>query len=175
MALAGASILADAILGIPRTTSKPSGVQAIVDEIGDYMDTVQGSGGSPGIFALNRPAMVGILMSQDPVDNSSWVANFANAWEAGVSGALITPGTVSNGAWTSSGVDVLTPGSGAAAITNISAAKAILESMLMSVGPTMGAPMPMAEAVHEATKSFIFNCIGVATGGSPVPVPTSAM
>lgn len=177
MALAGKGVLASALLSMPKTTSKLDGVTNIVNEIGDYMDKLQAGGsGSPGIFALDRPSMIGILMSQNPVTNDSWVKIFSKAWEAGVSGATITPGTVTDSAWAGSGgVDAVTPGTGSAAITNIPAAKSVLEAKLKQVKPTIPAPLPMAEAVHEATKTLSFLCIGLApVSFTPIPLPFTA-
>jgi hypothetical protein len=140
------------------------------------MDLLQaGPTGSSGIFALNRPAMIGILMTQEPTATKDWILKFADAWEAGVSGAIIAPATVTNPAWGGSGgVDTLTLPSGAATIVNIPAGKAILMAELSKVKPTVPAPMPLAEAVQKATKTLSFLCIGLSPGMTPVPIPFTA-
>jgi hypothetical protein len=178
MALKSASVLADALKALKPDMSKPAAVKKFVDEIGDYMDEVQaGSTGSKGIFKLNRPAMVSILLGQGPVMDTSWAPKFADAWEAGVLAAAITPGTVVNPAWVGSGSkDIATPGIGAAAIITIPAGKAILMAKLMTAKPTMGAPITIAEAVKAGTEALMFLNIGLSAPPpmAPTPIPAKA-
>lgn len=174
MALPGYMVLAQAIYDIPRTTSKINGVTNLVNAIGDYMDQMQADGGSPTIFKLNRPAMIGILMQQHPVANNSWVIRFANGWEAGVNGAQITPGTVPNGAWSDSGgKDTETKSIGSGAILNVGAGKSVLITNLYKVIPTIRLPIEMALAVHLATLTLMYENIGL-KDKSPFPIPAKA-
>jgi hypothetical protein len=176
MSLDSASVLNTAILNMSPSASKPAATQAFVDVVGDFMDKIQGGPtGSVGIMAFGRPAMYAILVTQSPTTGNDWIANFASAWEAGCTAAVITPGTVSDPGWGGSGgFDTLTPGSGAAAILNIAAAKAILEAELASVTPDSSAALPFANAIRNAALTIQFNCIGVSPGMSPAPIPKTA-
>ena len=176
MSLDSASVLNTAILNMSPSASKPAATQAFVDVVGDFMDKIQGGPtGSVGIMTFGRSAMYAILVTQSPTTGNDWIANFASAWEAGCSAAIITPGTVSDPSWGGSGgVDTLTPGSGAAAIINLPIAKTTLESGLASVAPDNSAALPFANAIRDAALTIQFLCIGLSPAMSPTPIPKTA-
>lgn len=176
--LPAASVLANNILALPTTLDATEGLTNLVNAIADFMDQVQaGSLGSVGIFALDRAAMIAIILTSTPVINDSWISIFANALEAGINTATITPATVTNPIWIGSGTkDIATSGTGSGAITTISAAKATFTSGLHSATADNNPPVPMAQAVSDATLQFVFTCIGLGPPPtlSPIPVPTNA-
>jgi len=143
------------------------------------MNQVQASPlGTPGILTMNEPVMVSILMTQQPVANSSWISGFASAFEAGLLASVITPGTVTNPAWIGSGsLDILTLPSGAATIVTIPAAKAALTASLQMVTSSNSPPMPLAQAIHDATLLLQFTCIGLGPPPvfPPIPIVLSAL
>jgi hypothetical protein len=96
--------------------------------------------------------------------------------EAGINASVITPATVTNGAWLGSGSkDTLTLPSAAATITTIAAAKATLISGLMAATASNNPPHPLAQSISDATLQFIFTCIGVAPAFEvPIPIPIPA-
>lgn len=171
------SLKAD-ILGLSPTTNKVQGLTDLVGVIANYMNQVQGGPlGSPGIFTLNNAAMIALLTSLAPVNDSSWVAPFAAAFQAGSAAAIITPATVTNPVWIGSGTkDTVTLPVGAATIPTIAAAAALLQSALMSAQPDSEAPKPMAQGIHDATLAFIFTCVGLGPPPAlpPIPIPTPA-
>lgn len=169
------SALNSAILGLTPLANQHTALVNFVNVIADHMDQVQAAGGGPGILTVNRPVFVAQLETQAPTADSSWIPNFGLAWFMGVAQGTIAPGTVSNGAWSGgSSVDILTPGNGAGAIPNLSAARAVLEAGLANVKGDNSAAMPMAQAIQDGTLAMIFLCIGLSAGGSPVPVPCPA-
>lgn len=170
MALPGYNSLAVALYNMPRTMVQMDGVTNFVNIIGDYMDKVQaGPTGAASILKINRGVMIGILMTQRPVIDKTWVTTFANAWAAAVTQATISPNTVIDPSWDySNSKDSLTKTSGAATISNISACRSILITRLNNVQPVMGHPYEIAIAIHDATKAMLFTCIGVANR-SPLP------
>jgi hypothetical protein len=176
VSVASAASLNSDILAMPPSADQATGVQNFVDVIGNFMDQLQaGPTGAPGIFTFGRPAMFSILMTQAPVASSAWIATFANAWEAGVLTAVVTPGTVLNPAWIGSGgVDAVTLPSGAATILTVAVAKAGLIADLASVAPSASSAMPFATAIRNATLALTFNCIGLSALMVPVPIPTPA-
>jgi len=176
--LGTAQDLKSALLALEPTKDKTQGITKFVGVISSFMNKVQGGPlGSPGIFTFNDAAMIAILMTQQPVKDNSWIPTFASAWEAGCIAAVIAPGTVTNPVWIGSGTkDVATLPTAAATITTLSAAKALLTAGLASVGPTSDAPLPLANAIRNATLAFVFNCIGLGPPPplTPIPVPTPA-
>lgn len=162
------------LLALPPVKDAVTGVTNFVNAVGNFMDLVQaGPNGTAGIFALDRPAMISILLTQKPVKDNSWIPNFANAWYVGCTGAIITPGTVTDAStWTSSITDIDTSPSATVTITTLTAAKALLITGLQSVSATPDAPLPLANAIRNATLAFKFECIGLAISvPSPIPVP----
>ena len=163
------------ILALTPTTDAMAGMTSFTGVIADFMANVQaGPTGSPGIFALAQSMVIPALAALPPVANSSWISGFADALEAGINAAIITPGTASNPALTTSGVDVATLPTGAATITTISAAKAVLMSDLMNATAGNNPAVPFAQAISDCTLAFVFNCIGLGPGSSPIPIPLSA-
>jgi len=165
------TVLAHNILNLSPTTSANTGMTNLTAQIADFMNQVQAAGGEPGIFALAQSVVVAALAALPPVSDNSWINGFANAFEAGVTAAIITPGTVTNAAWIgSSGIDVNTLPS-ASTITTIAAAKAQLISDLANVTSSNNPPYPLAQAISDATLKFIFLCIGLGPPPTFVPIP----
>ena len=173
--LAPASTLNSAILALSPSADKDAAIHAFVAVIASYMNQVQGGPlGSPGILTVNQNAMYNAFVTQVPVADSSWIANFAEAWYEGVAQGTITPGTVANPAWTSSGVDIATLTDPMTTITTLNSAKSLLESELASATYGNNPALPFATAVRDATLAFTFTCIGLGPLGVPIPIPTSA-
>ena len=119
--------LSNNILALSPTPIPLAGVTSFVGVISAFMDQVQGgSTGTPGIFLLNGDILIPLLVAMPPVPDNSWIEVFATAMETAITASTITPGTVINPAWVSSGVDVATLPSAAATITTIAAAKSTL-------------------------------------------------
>lgn len=174
--LPNVNILAANILALPKTTDKMAGMTGFTRVIADFMDQVQASSeGSVGIFALAQSIVIPLLAALPLVADNSWIPGFADALEAGIINAIITPSTVTDRAWGGSAFrDTLTLPTGAATITTISAAKAILISELASATYSNNPPVPFAQAIMDCTLAFIFNCIGLGPSLTPVPIPMSA-
>jgi len=176
---------------LPSVDSQSTGAQNFAQALGDLMNKVQGGAtGSPGIFAFAVPIMKAQLMTLTPTGGPEWATKLATGWQTACTASIITPGTVSNPAWTASGVDVLTLPTAAATITTISAAGAALSSSLSAVaqifqasnpdpGEVANAPEKMAKAFRDATLLFQFTCIGLVLAPPappfPLPLPVSAM
>ena len=169
-----ASTLNTALLALSPTVDKHAGCVAFVNVIGDFMDKVNALGGIPGILTINRPAYVALLETQVPVSDNSWMAPFANAWMEGVAQGIITPGTVTNPAWTASTVDIATLPSPAVTITTLSSAEVDLQSSLTNVKADNTAALPLATDIRNATLEFIFTCIGIVIPAVPLPIPLPA-
>ena len=170
--LPSADTLKQNILSLKPTKNSIEGITAFVEVIADFMNLVQaGPTGSTGIFTFNNSAMISIMETMKPVKDNSWIANFANAWEAGVSGGIISPGTVTDPTWIGSGnKDIETLPSASATIINITSAKAHLISNLSNINIS-NAPLPFATAIRNATLIFQFNCIGLGSPPSFTPIP----
>jgi hypothetical protein len=170
--------LSSNILALPPTTDITAGMTSLVGVISDFMDQVQGGAtGTPGIFTLANSLVITALSELTPVADSSWISGFANALESGITAAIITPGTVTNPAWSGSGnLDVATLPTGAATITTISAAKAALMSGLASATAGNNPAVPFAQAISDCTLAFVFTCIGLGPPPTeaPTPIPVSA-
>src|SRR5271165_2548819 len=96
--------LSQNILALPPTDDATAGMTSFVGVIADFMNLVQGGPtGTPGIFMLANSIVIPALAALPPVADSSWISGFANALEAGINAAIITPGTVMNAAWFASG------------------------------------------------------------------------
>lgn len=178
MSLSSASTLKDQILSLKPSTDKMAATVAFVDVLGDFLDQIQaGSLGTPGILTFNRPVMVSGLMALTPVNNDSWMAGFANAWQAGMLASVIAPATVTNAAWIGSGnKDTLTLPSAAATILTIPLATTTLLSSLSSVSSNNNPPLPLAEAVRNASLALVFTVIGLGAPPAlpPIPIPIPA-
>jgi len=170
--------LSAAIAAIPPSTNKNQGVESLVSAISAHVNQVQaGANGTPGIFTLANAAMEDVIKDMEPVADNSWVYNFADAFEAGVVSGVITPSTVTDPTWTGSGsLDVNTLPSASATITTIADAKAQLISDLLLVAAGNTAPLPVADALHQAVLKFTFNCIGLGSPPAfpPIPLPFNA-
>lgn len=165
--------------------SQGAGAQNLADFYGDLADKVEGIGGTPGIFRFNRGLFTANLapgLIPDP-SAPSWSSKIANAWLAAVGASSITPGTVSNPAWTASGVDSQTATTGSATIITLSAAKGILQTGLIASASafqsnTDAGQVTFAQAFLNATRAFTFLTIGLvlAPPGPPIPlaIPTPA-
>jgi len=171
-----AQILANEILALPAAPVPLVGITNFVGLLTTYMANVQGGPtGLPGIFLLNSALVIAAMSAMQPVADNSWINSFADAMEAGILAAIITPGTVSEPAiWLLSVVDVATLPLGAATITTIPAAKAKLISDLTSITASNNPPLPFAQAIYDMTLEFVFNCIGLTLLSVPVPFPVSA-
>lgn len=173
--LAPASTLNSAILALPFTDSKIGGVTQFVNTICDYMEQVQGGAlGSVGILTMNRSVMIAQFLTQNPVNDNSWINNFAEAWYEGVAQGTIAPGTVANPAWTTSAVDIATSSDPTVTITTLTSAKSQLESELASVSYSNNPALPFAEAIRDATLAFTFLCIGLGPLSVPIPISINA-
>jgi hypothetical protein len=176
--LSSADDLKASLLALKPTKDSSQGIKAFVGVIADFMSKIQGGPlGTPGILTFGSSAMEAILMTMQPVSDSSWISKFADAFEAGLLTSIITPGTITNPVWLGSGgLDILTLPSGAATIITIPVAKALLVSGLASVGPTSDAPLPLATAIRNAALALVFLAIGLGPPPTfiPTPIPTSA-
>jgi hypothetical protein len=169
--LSTAQTLANEILALPASPVPLAGITSFVGLMTSYMANVQaGPTGLPGIFLLNSVLVIAAMSTMIPVTNNSWINSFADAMEAGITAAIITPGTVANPAWTTSLVDVNTLPIGSATITTIPAAKAKLISDLNNASTTL----QFAQAIYDATLEFTFTCIGLGPLSVPIPIPLPA-
>lgn len=177
--LPSASSLKNDLSNLPSASGPADGSVNFVGAISAFMNQVQGGPlGTPGIFALMDAAMIAIMSTLTPTSGDAWKSTLADAWEAAVLAAIITPATVTNPTWIGSGgKDVLTLPAAPASIPTLSAAKAVLVASLASVGPTDDAPLPLASAFRDATLAFVFNCIGLGPPPAfpPIPIPTPAL
>jgi len=168
----------NSILALTPTKDASAGVKAFVKVVADFTNTVQGGPtGTPGILTFGNSAMEAILLTMQPVKDSSWIMPFANAWEAGILTSVIAAGTVSEPVWIGSGgFDIATLPSAAATITTIPVAKALLIVELANVVGNSDAPLPLAKAIRDATLALIFNVIGLGPPPTftPIPIPVSA-
>lgn len=161
--------LSNDLLALPPTLSSLEGATNFINVVAAFMDQLQaGSGGTPGIFTYTKPPAIALLLALPPVNDNSWIPNFANAIHAGSTAAILAPGTVTNSAWTASGVDVLPPVN-----TGIATALPVLISGLSNVTSSNNPPMPLAQAISDYTKAFTFLVTGLvlAPPGPPVPLP----
>jgi hypothetical protein len=167
--LPSVSDLNNKILALRPTTSEIEGVTQFVKVIADFMNQMQaGSVGMPGIFTYNNAVAIALLQVLPEVADNSWIIPFANAIHAGSSAASLSPGTVTNPAWTASLVDVLPPVN-----TGLAAALPVLISGLQKVTSLNNPAMPMAQAISDYAKAFIFLVTGLvlAPPGPPIPLP----
>jgi hypothetical protein len=171
--LPSVATLSNNILALTPSASITSAIPLFVAVIADWTNQLQaGSGGTPGIFTFGNAAMIALLETQAPVADSSWIANFASAWEAGITTGVITPSTVTNSAWAGSGdVDSQTSPSPASTIATIPAATAVLMAELANVVPDDTAPMALATAINAATLALSFTCIGLSAPPVFAPIP----
>ncbi len=167
------STLANNILALPTTTDKVAGITSLVGVLASFMDQVQaGSDGTVGIFTLNNATVISALSSLVPVDDNSWVSAFTTAFLSGVTAGVITPGTVTNSAWTGSGnMDTQTSASPSSTITTLSAFESTLMSGLNSATAEKDPPQPFAGAFRDSTLEFDFTCIGLGPPPTFTPIP----
>ena len=129
------SVLNAAILALSPSANKDQAITAFCAVIANYMD---GSpvGGDPftGILTVNQSAMYDVFVTQTPVNNNSWIDNFAEAWYQGVFQGTYPP---------------------AASIPTLPTAKALLESELASATFNNNPAMPFAQAVYDATVALL--------------------
>jgi hypothetical protein len=176
--LPSVNILSNNLLALSPTLIPLTGATAFVGVIADYMNQVEAHpGGSVGIFALANEIVIPLIVAMPPVSDNSWIPVFANALQAGILAAIITPGTVTNPLWLGSGTkDVATLPTGAATITTIPAATAALISALASATAGNNPAIPFAQAINDCTLQFIFTCIGLGAPPAlpPIPIPLGA-
>ena len=169
MSLPSVSSLNNQLLALPPTLSSHEGATQFVNVIADYINQVQaGPTGSPGILTYTRPPAIAAIEALPPVIDNSWIPNFAAAVHLGVTSGILTPGTVTDPAWTASVVDVLPP-----VIITLPAALAVLTAGLAPVTSGNNPAMPMAQAIHDYALAFTFLCTGLALAlpAPPIPVP----
>jgi uncharacterized transporter YbjL len=173
MSLPSAQTLSNNILALAPSSITDVAIPLFVDVIANFTNEVQaGPDGTPGILTFGNAAMVTAMEAMVPVADSSWIPIFADAWEAGITTGIITPGTVTDPAWLGSGnKDTETLASPATTIITLSAAKAILISGLMSAMPDNTAPLAFATAIYNATLAFQFECIGLGVAPTFIPIP----
>lgn len=169
MSLASVSSLKAQFLALKPTTDRVSACTAMANLVGSFCNNVQASpGGSVGILTFSNSAMADVLMTMRGTVGNDWITKFASAWEAGISSGIITPGTITNAAWTVSSVDL------SASVSNLSAAKAILVAGLSSVNASNNPPQPLAKAISDAMLAITFLATGTSVGPTPVPLPFTA-
>jgi hypothetical protein len=179
MALPGPAVLAANILALPPASDPLTGGMNFAKTIADYMSLISaGPTGSPGILTYNS-AVFGPLIAAMPPDSTgaTWGALMAANWQTGLLASIITPGTVVDPTWTSSGVDILTIPSAAATCITAPAATALLATKLADAKDDATA-MKVATAYHEAIMQLQFLCIGLLLAGvvpTPTPIPKGAM
>jgi len=167
--LPSVSDLNNKFLALPPTNSGIEGVTQFVKVVADFMNQMQaGSGGTPGIFTYNNAVAIALLLTLQEVSDNSWIIPFANAIHAGSSAAILASGTVTNPAWTASLKDVLPPVN-----MGLAAALPVLISGLQNVTSSNNPAMPMAQAISDYAKAFIFLVTGLvlAPPGPPIPLP----
>jgi hypothetical protein len=131
--------------------------------------------GAP-IFSFNQPIFVQQLITLKPTRGVEWAEKISAAWQAACAASTITPGTVvDNGTWSQSGVDSLTATSGAATITTLAVATALLKARLLDSSSDLNdasvSQRIFVSAFREATLMFQLTLIGLAAGSPPTPVP----
>jgi len=174
--LTPASTLNSAILALAPSDDKGAAITAFVAVIAEYMNQVQGgSDGTVGILTVSQSAMYNVFITQAPVADSSWINTFAEAWYQGVAQGTITPGTVTNSAWSGgSTTDTETQSTGMAVIANLATAQALLTSELAAATYGNNPALPFATAVRDATLACTFTCIGLDSSSNPQSVQISA-
>jgi hypothetical protein len=167
------TIFKNNILALTPTDNILTAIPPFVGVIADFTNQLQaGPNGTAGIFTFGNAAMITILETQVPVDDSSWIPNFADAWEAGILTGTVAASTVTESVWIGSGTkDTETSASPASTITTISAAKALLISELANVVPDNTAPLALATAINDATQALIFTVIGLGPPPTFTPIP----
>jgi hypothetical protein len=168
-----AESFANSLLALTPTTDPVEGITKFVQAVAAFTNQVQaGPTGTPGILTFGNAAMIAAILAMQPVQDSSWIAPFVNAWQSGILTSIIAPGTVTDAVWLGSGsLDTETLPSAAATITTIPAAAAVLTSELATIIPVAGAPIQFATAIRDATLALTFNCIGLGTPPALVPIP----
>lgn len=175
----------------PSFTTFPSSLGRIIfTSLQQMQMSVQGL---PGFCQFNTTSFDAALLAAGPpfITAASFAAGVANAWEQGLSTATIVPSTTTDAVWVGpcsngppgSVFDVLTPPLGSALITNLSAAKTILQNGLVTAANSMsvstvgggiaastqGAAL-MGTAFNASALALIFRPIGTAPCGAPTPV-----
>lgn len=164
--LPSVSSLNSQLLDLSPVDTSIAGATQFVNTVAAYISQVQGGPtGAPGILTYMTAPAISAITSLQPVADSSWITNFANAIHSGVTAAILTPGTISDPAWTASGVDI-----GPVSITTLSAALSTLISGLNSVTSINNPAMPMAQAIHDYAMAFTFQTTGLII----IPGPSTA-
>src|ERR1035441_10428782 len=102
--LPSANDLKNHLKALAPTKDASEGIKNFVTVVANFTNQVQaGPMGSAGILTFGNSAMISAMTAMTPVKDSSWIQNFANAWEAGILSAVITPGTVMFPGWIGSG------------------------------------------------------------------------
>ena len=165
------------LLSLSPTTVLPTGVAVFVGALADFMNQVQATGGTPGIFTFNNAIMISLLLPMPLAPDSSWIPGFVSAWTTAVTASIITPGTVSNPVWIGSGgFDAVTLPLAAATILTIPAAATLLTTGLGAVPTSNDQTLAFATAIRNATLGFVFTCIGLGPPPplTPIPLPLAA-
>lgn len=151
-----------------NVSSTSEGDTNFSNAIGDLTDPLNVIGGAPGVLTFARSIFKVQLDSLVPTASTSWAALMAAAWGTAITASVITPGTVTDPAWSGSGnKDTVTLTTGAAVITNIAAAQASLQASLLAIDPS-DSNRAMAKAFRDATLTLLLTCIGL---GPPPPLP----
>jgi hypothetical protein len=170
---------------LPPASTAAEGLANLANTIEKLTNKVEpvvpGGTASPGVFQWNKAAFISQVASLTPTAGSEWIQKISNAWFAGCSSGIITPGLVSAPSlWPVSSTDVNTLPSVPSTVPTVTAGKAALEGLmaampaLMSTNPAQ-APEMFAKAFYAGVKAFTFVLIGIAgSPGTPVPLPVTA-
>ena len=123
--LESVSSLKSQLEALPESDSSIVAATNFIGVVATFSNAVQaGSEGTVGIFLYNNATAIPLIASLPPVDDNSWIVNFADAIEAGVITGVITPGTVTDPAWAGgSDTDTSTSPSPSSTITTLASAK----------------------------------------------------
>jgi hypothetical protein len=167
-----ASVISAQILALPKAPDPLTGSMNFAGVIGNAMALIQaGATGTPGILTFNVSIFGNLTAAMPPDPIGVWGSLMAANWNTALLASIITPGTVTSPIWTASSVDVATLPTAAATIITAPAAMAALSSKLSQVKADKTAPLPLAQAFHDAFGLLEFLCIGLTFVG-PVPTPT---
>lgn len=177
--LPGPLVLASSLKSLPPAPDPLTGAMNFSKAIADYMTLMQaGPTGAPGILTFNVAVFAPLIAAMPPdPSGTAWGPMMANHWNTALLASIVAPGTVTSPVWTVSAVDILTVPSAAATCITAPVATALLSSKLGQVKPDIQAPLPMAEAFHEAISQLQFLCIGLTLVGvvpTPTPIPFGA-
>lgn len=155
------------LLTVPPEANSETAATNFIGVVATFLNQMQaGPTGTPGILTYNNSIAISGIAALTPVNDDSWITNFANAIHSGVTSATLTAGTVTSPAWTASGVDTLPP-----TITTLPTALSLLISELATVTSSNNPPQPMAQAIHDYATALTFLCTGIVAGSPPTPLP----